>query len=126
MKRDDRLQEDLAAVERLRNDPTTPEALKQLGAALRTGPATVANKAARIAADFELSALVDDLVFSFNRFFKDPAKTDRGCLGKIGIANALAALGADVADLYLRGMRHIQMEGSFGPPVDTAAGLRSA
>ena len=126
MKRDDRLQEELAAVERLRTDPTTPEALKQLSVALRRGPATVAAKAARIAADFELASLIDDLVFSFSRFFKDPVKTDHGCLAKIGIANALASLGADVADLYQRGMRHIQMEGSFGPPIDTAAGLRAA
>lgn len=126
MTRDERLKEDLAAVERLRTDPTTPEALKQLRAALHTGPGLVASKAARIVADFELSALADDLDFSFRRFLNDPIKTDKGCFAKIAIADALAALGADLPELFIRGMRHIQMEPSFGPPVDTAAGLRAS
>ena len=126
MKRGDRLEEELAALDRLRADPTNAEALKQLRAALRSGPSSLAAKAARIAGDFELAPLADDLSYSFNRFFKDGAKTDHGCLAKIAIANALAAVGADAQDLFLRGMRHIQMEASFGPPVDAAAGLRAA
>jgi HEAT repeat protein len=28
--------------------------------------------------------------------------------------------------VFLAGIRHVQMEGSFGPPIDTAAGLRAA
>jgi HEAT repeat protein len=126
LKRVDRLEEELASLDRLRADPTTPDALKQLSAALRSGPSALAAKAALIAKDFELAPLTDDLINSFGRFFKDPAKTDRGCSAKIAIANALAAFGADAWDLFVRGIRHIQMEPSFGPPVDTAAGLRAA
>jgi len=38
----------------------------------------------------------------------------------------LESLGAPEGVLFLTGIRHVQMEGSFGPPVDTAAGLRAA
>jgi HEAT repeat protein len=39
---------------------------------------------------------------------------------------ALEALAAPEEAVYLAGIRHIQMEGSYGPPIDTAAALRSA
>jgi HEAT repeat protein len=56
----------------------------------------------------------------------NPAVTDKGCNAKTEIVRALEALGAAEADVFLAGIRHIQMEGSFGPPVDTAAELRAA
>src|SRR2546426_7821857 len=37
-----------------------------------------------------------------------------------------SALATPEEAIYLTGIRHIQMEGSYGPPIDTAAALRSA
>jgi hypothetical protein len=63
---------------------------------------------------------------AFDRCMADPVKTDPGCSAKIGIVNLGVALHCLDADLYLRAVHHVQMEGSFGPPIDTAESLRAA
>jgi hypothetical protein len=52
---------------------------------------------------------------------KDPARADRGCAAKTAVVRALEALAAPEDAIYLAGIRHVQMEGSFGPPIETAA-----
>src|SRR6185437_7915296 len=52
------------------------------------------------------------------------AAIDKACAAMIATARALIAVEHDAPELYLRGMRYIQMEGSYGPPVDAAAELR--
>lgn len=52
-------------------------------------------------------------------------KTDKGCLAKIAIATALVELEEPAVDLFRRGIRHVQMEPSYGPPVDAAVELRA-
>lgn len=66
------------------------------------------------------------LVDAFNRFMIDPAKSDPGCGAKIGIVNIGVAFHCLDAELYLRAIQHVQIEGSYGPPVDTAEALRAA
>ena len=82
------------------------------------------SKAARLVADAELSALLPDVLASFDRFFVDAEKTDPKCWAKEALAKALVRLGHRQRDAYLRGMRHHQMEASWGPPVDSAGTLR--
>ena len=82
------------------------------------------SKAARLAGDLELAQLLPDILTAFDRFFIDPVKTDPKCWAKEALAKALVKLGHRSKDAYLRGMRHHQMEPSFGPPIDTAAVLR--
>jgi hypothetical protein len=55
----------------------------------------------------------------------NPAKLDKRCAATFEIAAALHALDYTEPGIYLRGIRHVQMEGSFGPPVDEAAKLRA-
>ncbi len=82
----------------------------------------VAAKAARLIAANHLRELNADLAAAFNRFLtKTP---DKACAATTAIARALVQLDYDDADLFLKGMRHIQMEGSYGPPIDVAADLR--
>jgi HEAT repeat protein len=116
----------LEALSRLRENPVAPAAAAELGAYLGNKSSLVAAKAAKIAAEFELQDLKPQLVSAFHRFMKNPAVSDKGCAAKKEIVRALEALGAAEAEVFLAGIRHIQMEGSFGPPVDTAAGLRAA
>jgi HEAT repeat protein len=65
-------------------------------------------------------------VTAFDRLLVDPVKRDPGCVGKTAIADALYRLGAGEEELFLRGIRHRQMEPVWGGRTDTAGGLRSA
>lgn len=116
----------LEALSRLRENLASPEARAELRQYLANKSSTVVAKAAKLAAEFELHELRPQLVEAFDRFMSHPATSDRGCAAKMQIVRALEALGAPEQTVFLTGIRHIQMEGSFGPPVDTASGLRAA
>jgi len=116
----------LEALSRLRENPGAPGAPAELAGYLGNKSSPVVAKAAKLVAEFELQDLEPQLASAFHRFMTNPAVTDKGCIAKTQIVRALEALGAAEADVFLAGIRHIQMEGSFGPPVDTAAGLRAA
>ena len=111
------------ALDRLRELAAKPDA-----AALRLFAAHkschVVARAATIAESAELASVTPDLAQSFHRFLADPVKTDPGCTAKNAIASALIALNSLDASVYLAGVRHVQMEGTFGPPEDRAAALR--
>ena len=81
-------------------------------------------KAAKLVADAELFALLPDALAAFDRFFVDAAKTDPKCWAKNALAKTLVKLEHRQKDAYLRGLRHRQLEASWGPPVDSAAALR--
>lgn len=121
-----RAEECLDALSRLRENPEAPEARAELGRYLADKSNLVAAKAAKLVGEFEIQDLEPQLVAAFKRFLKNPAVTDKGCSAKTEVVRALEALGAAEAEVFLAGIRHVQMEGSFGPPVDTAAGLRAA
>jgi HEAT repeat protein len=116
----------LEALSRLRENPAAPGTPAELGGYLGNKSSQVVAKAAKLVAEFELHDLEPQLVSAFHRFMTNPAASDRGCTAKTEIVRALEALGAAEAAVFLAGIRHIQMEGSFGPPVDTAAKLRAA
>jgi HEAT repeat protein len=82
------------------------------------------SKAAKLVADAELHALLPDALAAFDHFFVDAAKTDPKCWAKNALAKTLVKLEHRQKDAYLRGLRHRQLEASWGPPVDSAAALR--
>src|SRR6266566_3450965 len=69
-------------------------------------------------------ALVPDLLAALDRFFLDPVKSDPQCWAKNALVQALATLGHEEAAVFVRGLRHIQMEPVWGGQEDTAAALR--
>jgi hypothetical protein len=81
-------------------------------------------KAAKLVADAELFALLPDVLTAFDRFFIDAANSDPKCWAKDALSKALVKLEHRSKDAYLRGMRHHQLEASWGPPVDSAGALR--
>lgn len=83
------------------------------------------SKAAKLAADLSLSALTPDLVTAFTRFLDNAIKTDPQCWAKNAIAKALTTLEYQEHELFLQGMRHIQLEPVWGGSSDTAGNLRS-
>src|SRR4051794_1844991 len=84
----------------------------------------VVAKAADLAREAGITSLAPELEAAFARFMVNPTVTDKGCGAKRAIANALYELGCDASEVFLRGIRHVQMEAAWGGPVDTAAELR--
>lgn len=120
------LEDQLSALHALRAAPITEDALAQLRQALASRSSHVAAAAAEIIGEAELADLEPDLVAAFATFMRTPAKTDPGCRAKVAIANALRACECPAEDVFLQGVRHVQMEPVWGGQVDTAAPLRGA
>jgi HEAT repeat protein len=120
---------ELAALESLSEslrlgNPIDEDSTKHLRKLLTHRNNFLVSKAAKLVAPYSLTELVPDLLTAYHRFFNDPAKTDPKCWAKEALAKALVHLEHRSKDTYLRGLRHHQMEPSFGPPVDSAAALR--
>lgn len=113
----------LARLVELRTLEPTPEIVAELGALLADKSNHLAGKAARIAGERQLTDLIPDLVQSFERFMINPAKTDPTCVAKTAIVKALEEMAAPTEQVYLRGIRHRQVDSFAG---DTAYQLRAA
>jgi HEAT repeat protein len=61
---------------------------------------------------------------AFARFLNDSKLSDKGCGAKTALARAAVELECGEEELFRIGIRQVQMEGSFGAPVDVAAELR--
>jgi hypothetical protein len=84
------------------------------------------SKAAKLVADAELFALLPEILAAYDRFFLDATKSDPQCWAKNALVKTLVKLEHRQKDAYLRGLRHHQMEGSYGGLSDTAGALRGA
>ena len=120
------LEDTLAALNRLRDDPTSDVALAQLRQVLKGKSSHATAKAAQIAGEFEIGALAPDLAAAFEQFMVNPVKSDPNCRAKAAIADALYRIGDEAETVFLRGIRHRQMEPVYGGRVDTAIDLRAA
>ena len=118
-----RFNEQLAALEQLRHQP--PQAcIEPLRKALAHRSNYMVAKAADVVRELRLAELIPELLAAFDRFFTNPVKTDPQCWAKNALSRALAALDFQDADIFLRGMRHVQLEPVWGGHSDTAATLR--
>jgi HEAT repeat protein len=120
-----KLEQQLAALDALRNQPVTPATTVALRKAIGDRNNYLSGKAASAAAALGIREVVPDLLTAFERFLRDPVKTDPQCWGKNGILQALADLGHDEPEPFLRGLRHVQMEPVWGGQTDTAGPLRA-
>ena len=101
------------------NPPAHLDTLRQVLASPH--PVAIA-QAAKLIASAELVELCDELAESFDRLFNK--SSDPGCIGKQAIAEALYRLEYREAEVFLRGVRHVQREPVWGGQVDTAPKLR--
>ncbi len=113
----------LEQIEALRAVPDA-EAIPLLRKALRDRNNYAAGKAARIVGERLLQAMRPDLIEAFERFLQDPVKTDPQCWAKNAIAKSLKDLEHSDAEVFIRGIKHIQLEPVWGSLQDTAATLR--
>ncbi len=119
-----RFEEQIAALDQLRQQP--PKAcIEPLRKALAQHNNFVAAKAADLAREFGLTALTPDLLKAFDRFFENPEKSDPQCWAKNATSRTLAAFEIQDPEVFLRGMRHIQLEPVWGGRSDTAGTLRA-
>ena len=115
-----------SALARLEDIPTqTPAGKTEFAKALAAKSNLVVAKAARLIGAAQWIDLNNELVAAFDRMIGKGASIDKACAAMIAIARTLVQLEFDAPDLYLRGIRHIQMEASYGPPIDTATELRA-
>lgn len=125
MKRSDPTEQALDRLSALRSPAEGPSVAQELKAFLKNRSNIVVGKAAKMAGQLHISDLASDLVAAFQRLMKDPAKMDKGCSATTEIVAALYEMDYVEPEIYLIGIHHVQMEGSFGPPVDAAAKLRA-
>lgn len=85
----------------------------------------LAAKGARLAEDAGLTEFLPELLAAFDRFFANAEKSDPQCWAKNALSHALAALGCRDKEVFLRGLRHRQMEPTWGGKSDSAATLRA-
>ncbi|MGD1895588.1 MAG: HEAT repeat domain-containing protein [Phormidesmis sp.] len=72
-----------------------------------------------------LTQLIPDMQAAFHRMLSNGANTAPSCKAKWAIANTLYQLEKPDADLFLSGIRHVQLEPVWGKTIDTAPPLRS-
>ncbi len=124
MARDRKLEVALAALRSVRDDPRSNAATTELRNALEHRSSHVVASAAGLIAELDIRGLARELEAAFDRFMRDPAKTDKGCRAKAALSDALYRTEEAAHALYLRGIRHVQLEPVYGGKADTAARLR--
>ena len=82
--------------------------------------------AAEIVGERTLADLAPHLVAAFDRFMVDPEETDKLCRAKIAIVEALNKIEFDEEAVFLKGIRHVQMEPRWGGEEDSAGPLRAS
>lgn len=116
----------LAALEALRRDPPdAPATVEALRKALGNRSNYIVAKAADLVRDLRVAELVPELLAAFDRFFTDPIKSDPQCWAKNALSRARAELDCQEADVFLRGLRHVQLEPVWNGSADTAGTLRA-
>lgn len=118
------LEDRLAAVAALSAEPDEAKLHQALRVALEDKSPYLVQRAARVVEERGLTALAPELRAAFAQRMEDPVARDQGCIAKTAIAQALSALAEPAEEVFLQGVRHVQMEPSFGRPVDTATQLR--
>jgi HEAT repeat protein len=117
-------EEQLAALEALRQNPAEA-CVEPLRKALAHRNNYVVAKAADLVREMKLGQLTPELLAAFDRFFENAVKSDPQCWAKNALSRTLAAFELQDVDVFLRGMRHIQLEPVWGGRSDTAATLRA-
>ncbi len=116
-------EDQLAALDEFRHG-SPDAAVEPLRKALTHRNNYVVAKAADVVRELALAELIPQLLAAFDRFFADPVKTDPQCWAKNALSRALAGFEYHDPAVFLRGMRHIQLEPVWGGRSDTAGTLR--
>jgi len=114
----------LARLAVLADEPPSSALTAELRQLIKNSSHHVVAQAVQIAAKTRLAGLAADMVAAFDRFLIDPLKSDKNCIGKIAIIDALNELDYQPPDVFLKGVRYVQMEPRWGKLEDSAAPVR--
>ena len=115
----------LARLGVLAREAPSPEMAAELRQLIKNSSHHVVAQAVQIAAQARLAELAADMAAAFDRFLIDPLKSDKNCVGKIAIIDALNELDDQQPDVLLKGVRYVQMEPRWGKSEDSAAPVRA-
>jgi HEAT repeat protein len=118
------VEEELGRVRAIADAPEAHDLKRELAPLLRHKSNHVIAAAANAVGRLQTPDLVPDLQSAFQELMKNPAKLDPACKALIAIVKALIEMDSGSAAVYFAGLRHVQLEASFGPSVDVAAPLR--
>jgi hypothetical protein len=118
------LEDEIASLHEQASDPSSTPARAALVSALCDKRSALVAVAATQVERAGLLGLEPQLLAAFDRFMGKPDRTDKGCLAKNAIASALYRLEVDACEVFLRGVRHVQLEPVWGGKQDTAVELR--
>lgn len=118
------VEEQVAALDALRSQPEDTR-IEPLRKALAQRNNFLVGKAADLVRELRMAQLLPEMLNAFDRFFRNPEKTDPQCWAKNSLSRAFIALEYQDVEVFLRGMRHIQMEPVWGGRSDTAGTLRA-
>jgi len=124
MGKNDPVDQALAALRTLAEVGDSPATRELLKKSLGSKYSLVVARAASIVEQLQIKDFAEQLHDAFTRCMREPTKTDKGCSAKTAIAKALYTLGIGTESVFLAGIRHIQMESTYGGSVDTAPELR--
>jgi hypothetical protein len=117
--------EQMAALDALKGRELDADAIALIRKSLGNRSNFLVAKAARLAEDAGLTDLLPDLLAAYDRFFTNAEKSDPQCWAKNALSRALAKLECRDKDVFLRGLRHHQMEPTWGGRSDSAGTLRA-
>jgi hypothetical protein len=118
-------EKELEALGSVAADPLSAPALDALKAAAASAHAIVVARAARLAEEHGVEAIVPDLEQAFHRFLAHPRPKDPSCQAKVALLNALDRLESRDPSPFLAAVRCIQLEPSYLRPSDTAGPVRA-
>lgn len=114
----------LAELTRATKSPCSAVARETLTQALANDDFPVVAAAAQFIDQTGLPDFTDALEGAMERFLGASAENDKGCMAKMAIANALYHATNGSYRLWLRVVRHVQMEAVWGERIDVAGNLR--
>jgi len=120
------IEDKLATIRRLREQPPCSEHTAELRRSLGDRSNLVVAAAAAVAGDQGMVELSADLEAAFPRFLVEPLKDDKLCRAKIAAVQALDKLEHDRPEVFRKAARHVQFEPVWGGQEDSAAPLRAA
>src|SRR5271166_2287409 len=118
------LENDLGRVRAIGDAPESHDLKRDLAPFFRHKSNHVIAAAANLVGRLQAADLVPELQSAFEELMKNAPKRDPACKALLAITKALIEMDVPAAAVFFAGLKHVQKEGSFGPPVDVAAPLR--
>ncbi len=115
----------MALLDAIKGRELDSAAILDLQKALASRSNFLVAKAARIAEDAGLKELIPNLLAAYDHFYTNPEKSDPQCWAKNALSRALSKLEWTDKEVFLRGLRHHQLEPVWGGKSDTAGTLRA-